>query len=174
VAQTSGPLVAGGLVTLLGAPVTVLVDAASSLFPALAIIRIRLTEPPPQTDQPRKLRAEIAEGLRWFYQHRVLGPMAIGSHAWFLFNSMIGTVFVDRFRPHKQQAGLDCHLRIRRRYRLPRCVTVPERPTKRHSELTTVTSLTQRFLSRPLADRSVGRLLSFFDRLTSRGTEEQA
>jgi MFS family permease len=95
VAQTSGPLVAGGLVTLLGAPVAVLVDAASYLFSALAVFRIRVAEPPPGTDQPRKLRAEIAEGLRWVYQHRVLGPMAIGSHAWFLFNSMLGTVFVS-------------------------------------------------------------------------------
>jgi MFS family permease len=96
VAQTSGPLVAGGLVTLFGAPIAVLVDAASYLFSALAISRIRVAEPRQMAaDQPRNLRAEIAEGLRWVYRHRVLGPMAIGSHGWFLFNSMLGTVFVS-------------------------------------------------------------------------------
>ncbi len=45
--------------------------------------------------QSRGLRAEIAEGFRWVYRHRVLGPMAIGSHGWFLFNSMLGTVFIS-------------------------------------------------------------------------------
>ncbi|UKA62325.1 MFS transporter [Arthrobacter sp. FW306-04-A] len=95
VAQTSGPLVAGGLVTLLGAPVAVLADAVSYLFSALAISRIRVAEPAERSDASlRNLRVEIAEGLRWVYRHRVLAPMAIGSHVWFLSNSVLGTVFV--------------------------------------------------------------------------------
>ena len=104
VAQTSGPLVAGGLVTLAGAPIAVLVDAVSYLFSALAISRIQVDDTR-QDDarQSRGLRAEIAEGLRWVYRHRVLGPMAIGSHGWFLFNSMLGTAFVSF-------ALLDLHL----------------------------------------------------------------
>ena len=104
VAQTSGPLVAGGLVTLAGAPIAVLVDAVSYLFSALARSRIHVDETG-QDDarQSRGLRAEIAEGLRWVYRHRVLGPMAIGSHGWFLFNSMLGTVYVSF-------ALLDLHL----------------------------------------------------------------
>ena len=104
VAQTSGPLVAGGLVTLAGAPIAVLVDAVSYLFSALAISRIHVDDTR-QDDarQSRGLRAEIAEGLRWVYRHRVLGPMAIGSHGWFLFNSMLGTVYVSF-------ALLDLHL----------------------------------------------------------------
>lgn len=104
VAQTSGPLVAGGLITLAGAPIAVLVDAVSYLFSALAISRIHLDETRQEgAGQSRGLRAEIAEGLRWVYRHRVLGPMAIGSHGWFLFNSMLGTVFVSF-------ALLDLHL----------------------------------------------------------------
>lgn len=96
VAQTSGPLVAGGLVTVVGAPIAVLVDAASYLFSALAISRIRIVEPPATTGSDRHaLRTEIAEGLRWVYRHRVLAPMAIGTHAWFLFNSMVATVYVS-------------------------------------------------------------------------------
>ena len=104
VAQTSGPLVAGGLVTLAGAPLAVLVDAVSYLFSALAISRIHVDETRQEgAGQSRGLRSEIAEGLRWVYRHRVLGPMAIGSHGWFLFNSMLGTVYVSF-------ALLDLHL----------------------------------------------------------------
>lgn len=95
VAQTSGPVVAGALVTLVGAPFAVLVDAATYVFSALAIARIRVQEPPAVArDGSPSLRKDIGEGLRWVYRHRVLGPMAVGSHGWFLFNSVLATVFV--------------------------------------------------------------------------------
>lgn len=93
ITQTSGPVVAGALVTLIGAAAAVLVDAASYLFSAFALWRIRVDEPSPSPSGPRRLRAEIAEGLRWVYRHRVLGPLAIGTHGWFFFNSILGTVF---------------------------------------------------------------------------------
>ncbi|WP_223690192.1 MFS transporter [Leifsonia poae] len=95
VAQTSGPAIGGAIVTLLGAPLAVLVDAASYLFSALAIARIRVVEPAPvhSLNAPR-LGDEIREGLRWVYRHRVLGPYAVAVHVWFLFSSMLGTIFV--------------------------------------------------------------------------------
>ncbi|MHB8565396.1 MAG: MFS transporter, partial [Acidiferrobacteraceae bacterium] len=46
VAQISGPALAGGLVSLVGAPWAVLVDAFSYLVSGLLIVRIPLTEPP--------------------------------------------------------------------------------------------------------------------------------
>jgi MFS family permease len=95
VAQTSGPVVAGALVTALGAPVAVLIDAVSYLFSGAAIASIRLSEPaPPTHGRSPALRREIGEGLRWVYRHRMLAPLAITSHGWFLFNAMLGTVFV--------------------------------------------------------------------------------
>ncbi|MGJ4845194.1 MFS transporter [Leifsonia sp. Le1] len=94
VAQTSGPLVAGALVSLVGAASAIVVDAVSYLFSAVAIWRVRVDEPPAAATPARSLRREIAEGLRWVYRHPVLGPMAIGSHGWFFFNSILGTVFV--------------------------------------------------------------------------------
>ncbi|GIT81619.1 MFS transporter [Leifsonia sp. LS1] len=93
VAQTAGPVVAGGLVTLVGAAFSIVIDAASYLFSAIAIGRIRVEEAPAAPADRRPLRTEIAEGLRWVYRHRVLAPMAIGSHGWFFFTSMLGTVF---------------------------------------------------------------------------------
>jgi len=94
VAQTTGPVVAGGLVGLVGAPFAVVVDAVSYLFSAIAIWRIRTVEPDPAPREARGLRREIGEGLRWVYRHPLLTPMAIGSHGWFLFNSVLGTVYV--------------------------------------------------------------------------------
>ncbi|WP_226920745.1 MFS transporter [Georgenia subflava] len=95
VVQTSGPAVAGGLVTVLGAPLAVLVDAGSYLFSAVTLTRIRLEE---STTQVRRasvnLWAEVAEGVRWVYRHRTLAPQALSTHGWFLFNSMLVTVFV--------------------------------------------------------------------------------
>jgi predicted MFS family arabinose efflux permease len=94
VAQTSGPLLAGALISALGAPLAVLVDAATYLFSAVAIWRVRIGEPtPPATGAPLNLRREIGEGLRWVYGHRTLAPFALSTHGWFLFNSMLGTVF---------------------------------------------------------------------------------
>ena len=95
VAQTSGPLLAGALVTLLGAPLAVLVDAASYLFSdALLALGVRATEPAPAANaRPLHLRREIGEGLRWVYGHRTLAPFALSTHGWFLFNSVLGTVF---------------------------------------------------------------------------------
>lgn len=93
VAQTAGPVVAGALVTAIGAAGAIVVDAFSYLFSALSIARVRVDEPVAPAAGRRRLRAEIADGLRWVYRHRVLGPLAIGTHGWFFFNSILGTVF---------------------------------------------------------------------------------
>ncbi len=93
-AQTSGPAIAGALVTAVGAPLAVLADAVTYLFSAVVTSRIRVVEPTPDRDAPRHLLTDIAEGMRWVYRHRVLAPKAITGHAWFVFNAMLGTAFV--------------------------------------------------------------------------------
>ena len=95
VAQTTGPALAGALVTALGAPIAVMVDAVSYLVSAIVIARLRLTEAAPVVaSAPRNLRREIGEGLSFVYRHRTLAPFALSTHAWFLFNSVLTTVFV--------------------------------------------------------------------------------
>jgi MFS family permease len=95
VAQTSGPVLAGALVSAFGPPVAILLDAFSYIVASVTIARIRVDEPMAEVAGPRpRLAPEIAEGLRWVYGHRVLGPLAVITHAWFLFNSMLNTVFV--------------------------------------------------------------------------------
>lgn len=89
-AQTLGPTLGGGLVGLLGAPLTIMVDAVSYLVDAALIAGIRVEEE--RTNRPRRLWGEVGEGLRWTYRHRTLGPLAMSTHVWFLGNSAALTV----------------------------------------------------------------------------------
>ena len=93
-AETSGPVIAGALVSLIGAPFAVLVDAASYLFSAAALTRVRLAEPRTVPGVRSHVGRDIRDGLRWVYGHRTLAPMAVSTHVWFLFSSMLNTVFV--------------------------------------------------------------------------------
>jgi MFS family permease len=96
VAQTSGPLLAGALVSVFGAPIAVVVDAVTYLVSGIAIGRIRVVEPiVDRSQEAPTLRREIADGLRWVYRHETLAPLAISTHGWFLFNSMLTTIYVS-------------------------------------------------------------------------------
>lgn len=92
-AQTAGPVLGGALVTALSAPIAVLVDAASYLFSAIALSRIRVSEPPAVAAERPSLWREIEEGLAWVYRHPTLGPLQVSTHAWFVFNAMLGAIF---------------------------------------------------------------------------------
>ena len=92
VAQTSGPALAGGLVSLLTAPWAVLVDAASYLISGLLLMRINVAEPPRDPAKDRNVRREAAEGLRWIYAHPILGQLALNTHGWFLCSAVAGAV----------------------------------------------------------------------------------
>jgi MFS family permease len=96
VAQTAGPVFAGALIKLLTAPLAILVDAASYLLSGilLATVRPRTPEVAKGTDEPRNLRREIRDGLRWVYRSSTLGPLAITSHIWFVFQGLLTTVYV--------------------------------------------------------------------------------
>jgi predicted MFS family arabinose efflux permease len=96
VAQTGGPVLAGALIKLLGAPVAILVDAVSYLVSGvlLATVRPLTPEVAQGTDQPRDLRREIREGLTWVYRSSTLGPLAATSHLWFVFQGLFTTVYV--------------------------------------------------------------------------------
>jgi MFS family permease len=88
VAQTSGPALAGGLVSLLTAPWAVLVDAASYFASGLLLLRVPVTEPPSRRLSLRGIRGDAVEGLRWVYRHRTLGPYVLSTHGWFLVTAI--------------------------------------------------------------------------------------
>ncbi len=68
VAGIAGPGLAGLLVGLITAPVTLSVDAVSYLFAAAGLITIRKPEPDPEVlDRRPSIRAQIGEGFRAVY-----------------------------------------------------------------------------------------------------------
>lgn len=92
VAQTAGPALAGLLVKLVGAPVTVLVNAGTYLVSALAVLSLRVAEPPPAPGPPPRVWHEVREGVRWVYRGSGLATLAGATHVWFAANAVLGAV----------------------------------------------------------------------------------
>lgn len=90
VAQTAGPAIAGVLIKFLGAPLAILVDAASYLYSAAMMASLRGTEHTPDGAPHSSLHTEIREGVRWIYRGAPLRWLAIGTHVWFAANSILG------------------------------------------------------------------------------------
>lgn len=95
VAGVAGPGLAGLLVGLITAPVTLSVDAVSYIFSALGLISIAAEEPPPETGQEKvPVRRSIAEGLRAVYGNRLLRALLTQGTALNLFFGSYIVVFV--------------------------------------------------------------------------------
>jgi predicted MFS family arabinose efflux permease len=94
VAMSAGPALGGLLVSTLGAPVAVLVDAATYLCSAVTLSRIRVVEPRPREGgtATRDLLTEICDGVRWAYRGSGLRTLALSTHVWFLGNAVVGVV----------------------------------------------------------------------------------
>lgn len=86
-AQTLGPVLGGGMVGVLGAPVAIAVDAVSYVVDAVLNAGLRVEEPRSSPADRRHLLHEIREGVHWTYRHRTLGPLAVSTHVWFLANA---------------------------------------------------------------------------------------
>jgi predicted MFS family arabinose efflux permease len=93
VAMSAGPALGGLLVSALGAPVTVLADAASYLYSAVTVSRIEVTEPPARPGATTgSLLREIRDGIRWIYHGSGLVTLSVYTHVWFAGNAVIGVL----------------------------------------------------------------------------------
>ena len=96
VAQTAGPAVAGLLVRLVGAPLAVLVDAASYLYSVGVVASLRDVDEPPRAHpgplRARDLAGEVAEGVRWVYARSGLARLAVATHVWFAAQAVLAVV----------------------------------------------------------------------------------
>lgn len=93
VAMSAGPALGGLLVSALGAPLAVLVDAATYVYSAFTLSRIDVAEPRAKTGvTARDLVLEIRDGVRWIYRGSGLTTLAIATHGWFVGNAIIGVV----------------------------------------------------------------------------------
>jgi MFS family permease len=93
VARTTGPLLGGGLIAAIGAPLAVVGDAVSYALSGLLIAATPVTDPRPEPTS-RSVISEIREGASWVYRHPTLRPLALSTHGWFLFNAVFVTVYV--------------------------------------------------------------------------------
>jgi MFS family permease len=90
VAMSAGPALGGLLVSALGAPLAVLVDAATYAYSAITLSRIHVTEPRPRTGATtRDLMLEIRDGIRWIYRGSGLTTLAVATHWWFVGNAAV-------------------------------------------------------------------------------------
>jgi MFS family permease len=101
-AQTLGPLLAGVLAGLVGAPVTMLINAATYAASALLLAGVADTQAPAARER-RSILADLREGIAWVYRHPFLTPYALCLHVWFIANAIAGTIYIF----HATKLGLD-------------------------------------------------------------------
>jgi MFS family permease len=78
-AETIGPAIGGFLIQLVGAALSVAIDAVSYLISAIAFVLIRRPEPVAATVARRSFRFELAEGPRFVLGHPILRRIAAGN-----------------------------------------------------------------------------------------------
>ncbi|CAN5285434.1 MFS transporter [soil metagenome] len=96
-AQLGGPGLAGLLIDLLSAPVALLADALSFLGSALFLFGIRKREGPPRGEEReprRRMREEIAEGLRYVFRHSYLKNIAACTATFNFFGGFANAAFL--------------------------------------------------------------------------------
>ncbi|MEU6985172.1 MFS transporter [Streptomyces sp. NPDC046324] len=94
-ADIAGPGLAGTLVSAFSAPFAMTANAFSYALSVLSLILIRKPEPAPEPPaEKRRLRAELAEGLRWVFGNRWLRAIGlVGCSCNFLL-TMVQTLFL--------------------------------------------------------------------------------
>jgi len=101
-AQTLGPLFAGLLAGLVGAPATMLINAATYAASAILLSGVPDTQHVAAREK-RSIAADLREGIAWVYRHQFLAPYALSLHVWFIANAIAGTVYIF----HATKLGLD-------------------------------------------------------------------
>lgn len=93
--QISGPAVAGLLVSLLTAPVTLLIDTVSYLVSALSLISIKKREPFIEVSPvaERKILRDISQGLKILFGHSVIRPLTLAMGGISMFFSAFLSVY---------------------------------------------------------------------------------
>ena len=82
-AQVAGPGLAGGLITLLGGPLTLLFDAALLLLSTVILAGIRIEEKPARA--PGRFWSDLRSGLGFVWSSRVLTSLGFFVATWQIF-----------------------------------------------------------------------------------------
>jgi hypothetical protein len=83
VAEITGPAVTGYLVRLLGAPLAIVLNAATYIWSAVLLGRIRAVEPPPAEGEPaRRIGEDLRIGFREVFRHPLVRPIVLSHMVW--------------------------------------------------------------------------------------------
>jgi MFS family permease len=93
-AYVGGPSLAGALVQLLKAPITLLIDAASFLGSAFFLARLGAPEPPLEHEEPAPLRTRLLVGLRFILASPTYRASLLSTATLNFFNFMFFALFV--------------------------------------------------------------------------------
>jgi MFS family permease len=99
-AQISGitsPSIVGWLLTFLKAPLMLIIDAISFLVSATALWFIKDRELPKPKQDRRPLRTEIAEGLKFVWNQKLIRVISFTTASSNLFSTIVGTMFALYF-----------------------------------------------------------------------------
>ncbi|MBN2002273.1 MAG: MFS transporter [Anaerolineae bacterium] len=94
VAELSAPVIAGGLVQGLTAPIAVAVDAASFLWSAFWLGRIQRREVAPKPTGRSDLWREMREGVTYLARHPLLRPSTLTGIQWQFFGGMTDALLI--------------------------------------------------------------------------------
>jgi MFS family permease len=94
VAMLGGPALAGLLIKVIGAPLTLLIDAVSFLGSALFVRRIQHVDTPPPREDRRPLVVEVREGLAFVLKDPLLWRITLCTSVSNLFSSMSGALLI--------------------------------------------------------------------------------
>ena len=83
----AGPAIVGSLLTVFKAPVLLIADALSFFVSALSLSVIRDREEPKPVEQRRKLRHEIAEGLQFVWNNKMIRSVSFTTATSNLFST---------------------------------------------------------------------------------------
>jgi Na+/melibiose symporter-like transporter len=93
--DVAGPGVAGVLISWLGPPSAMVVDAASYLASLASLLWIRNREPPPPPAvDKRALGRELGDGIRWVFGDRILRSLAVFAPFTNLSLNCVSTLFI--------------------------------------------------------------------------------
>lgn len=93
-AQIVGPSAAGGLISLLAAPVAILVDAVSYVVSSIFLMRIKVEEPVPTATPKGNVWAQIGEGLKAIGTHPILRSIAASTALLNFFRTAFSSVYM--------------------------------------------------------------------------------
>jgi MFS family permease len=96
----AGPSVVGWLLTILKAPLVLIVDSFSYLVSAIALWFIKEKEIPKDKAERRPLTIEIGEGLKFVWSQKLIRAISFTTATSNLFSTISGTMFaIYFFRP---------------------------------------------------------------------------